>query len=55
MDNSYTKIYIIVLNVYDRLAVVSPQSAALQKKLRQLEVQLNNDKQFKDDLEHKYR
>uniref|UniRef100_A0A665W623 Rho-associated protein kinase 2 n=1 Tax=Echeneis naucrates TaxID=173247 RepID=A0A665W623_ECHNA len=31
------------------------QSAALQKKLCQLEVQLNNEKQVKDDLEHKYR
>uniref|UniRef100_A0A3B4Y8M3 non-specific serine/threonine protein kinase n=1 Tax=Seriola lalandi dorsalis TaxID=1841481 RepID=A0A3B4Y8M3_SERLL len=31
------------------------QSAALQKKLRHLEVQINNDKQVKDDLEHKYR
>uniref|UniRef100_A0A3Q0RV41 Rho-associated protein kinase 2 n=1 Tax=Amphilophus citrinellus TaxID=61819 RepID=A0A3Q0RV41_AMPCI len=31
------------------------QSAALQKKLRHLEVQMNNDKQVKDDLEQKYR
>uniref|UniRef100_A0A667ZC72 non-specific serine/threonine protein kinase n=1 Tax=Myripristis murdjan TaxID=586833 RepID=A0A667ZC72_9TELE len=31
-----------------------PFSAALQKKLRQLEVQLNNELQSKDDLEHKY-
>uniref|UniRef100_A0A3B4Z057 Rho-associated protein kinase 2 n=1 Tax=Stegastes partitus TaxID=144197 RepID=A0A3B4Z057_9TELE len=31
-----------------------PFSAALQKKLRHLEVQMNNDKQVKDDLEHKY-
>lgn len=33
----------------------SPQSAALQKKLRHLEVQLNNEKQVKDEMEHKYR
>uniref|UniRef100_A0A7N6BI21 Rho-associated protein kinase n=1 Tax=Anabas testudineus TaxID=64144 RepID=A0A7N6BI21_ANATE len=33
----------------------SPQSAALEKKLHHLEVQLNNEKQIKDDLEHKYR
>lgn len=33
----------------------SSQSAALQKKLHHLEVQLNNEKQIKDDLEHKYR
>uniref|UniRef100_A0A667Z8M1 Rho-associated protein kinase 2 n=1 Tax=Myripristis murdjan TaxID=586833 RepID=A0A667Z8M1_9TELE len=32
-----------------------PFVAALQKKLRQLEVQLNNELQSKDDLEHKYR
>uniref|UniRef100_A0AAQ5ZFX9 Rho-associated protein kinase 2 n=1 Tax=Amphiprion ocellaris TaxID=80972 RepID=A0AAQ5ZFX9_AMPOC len=31
-----------------------PFSAALQKKLRHLEVQMNNDKQAKDDLDHKY-
>uniref|UniRef100_A0A667YZI6 Rho-associated protein kinase 2 n=1 Tax=Myripristis murdjan TaxID=586833 RepID=A0A667YZI6_9TELE len=31
-----------------------PFVAALQKKLRQLEVQLNNELQSKDDLEHKY-
>ncbi|XP_068573792.1 rho-associated protein kinase 2 isoform X2 [Cebidichthys violaceus] len=31
------------------------ESAALQKKLRQLEVQLNNEKQVKSDLEHKHR
>uniref|UniRef100_A0A3Q1CM17 Rho-associated protein kinase 2 n=1 Tax=Amphiprion ocellaris TaxID=80972 RepID=A0A3Q1CM17_AMPOC len=31
------------------------ESAALQKKLRHLEVQMNNDKQAKDDLDHKYR
>lgn len=31
------------------------QSAALQKRLRHLEVQLNNDKQIRDDLEHKCR
>uniref|UniRef100_A0A3Q1EUR7 Rho-associated protein kinase n=1 Tax=Acanthochromis polyacanthus TaxID=80966 RepID=A0A3Q1EUR7_9TELE len=34
---------------------LSLQSAALQKKLRHLEVQMNNDKQAKDDLDHKYR
>uniref|UniRef100_A0AAX7U421 non-specific serine/threonine protein kinase n=1 Tax=Astatotilapia calliptera TaxID=8154 RepID=A0AAX7U421_ASTCA len=32
-----------------------PFSAALQKKLRHLEMQMNNDKQVKDDLEQKYR
>uniref|UniRef100_A0AAQ5XNZ3 non-specific serine/threonine protein kinase n=1 Tax=Amphiprion ocellaris TaxID=80972 RepID=A0AAQ5XNZ3_AMPOC len=32
-----------------------PFVAALQKKLRHLEVQMNNDKQAKDDLDHKYR
>uniref|UniRef100_A0A8D3DJL9 non-specific serine/threonine protein kinase n=1 Tax=Scophthalmus maximus TaxID=52904 RepID=A0A8D3DJL9_SCOMX len=32
-----------------------PFSAALQKKLCHLEVQLNNEKQVKDELEHKYR
>uniref|UniRef100_A0A8C2XTE5 Rho-associated protein kinase n=1 Tax=Cyclopterus lumpus TaxID=8103 RepID=A0A8C2XTE5_CYCLU len=32
-----------------------PQSAALQKKLCHLEVQLNNEKQVKGDLEHKHR
>lgn len=37
------------------MVVFSPQSAALQKKLRHLEVQLNNEKQVKDDVEHKYR
>uniref|UniRef100_A0A673CI53 Rho-associated protein kinase n=1 Tax=Sphaeramia orbicularis TaxID=375764 RepID=A0A673CI53_9TELE len=31
------------------------ESVALQKKLHLLEVQLNNEKQVKDDLEHKYR
>ncbi|TMS21422.1 Rho-associated protein kinase 2 [Larimichthys crocea] len=31
------------------------ESAALQKKLRLLEVQLNNEKQVKDEIEHKYR
>uniref|UniRef100_A0A3Q1I6E4 Rho-associated protein kinase n=1 Tax=Anabas testudineus TaxID=64144 RepID=A0A3Q1I6E4_ANATE len=31
------------------------ESAALEKKLHHLEVQLNNEKQIKDDLEHKYR
>ncbi|XP_072313709.1 rho-associated protein kinase 2 isoform X2 [Eucyclogobius newberryi] len=31
------------------------ESAALQKKLLQIEVQLNNEKQVKDDFEHKYR
>ncbi|KAK7905242.1 hypothetical protein WMY93_017849 [Mugilogobius chulae] len=31
------------------------ESAALQKKLHQIEVQLNNEKQVKDDIEHKYR
>lgn len=31
------------------------QSAALQKKLHHMEVQLNNEKQIRDDLEHKYR
>ncbi|XP_053700966.1 rho-associated protein kinase 2 [Synchiropus splendidus] len=31
------------------------ESAALQKKLRQMEVQLNNEKQVRDDLDHKYR
>ncbi|KAG7226190.1 hypothetical protein INR49_014285 [Caranx melampygus] len=31
------------------------EAAVLQKKLRHLEVQLNNEKQVKDDLEHKYR
>lgn len=35
--------------------VFSWQSAALQKKLRLLEVQLNNEKQVKDEMEHKYR
>ncbi len=33
----------------------SLQSAALQKKLRHLEVQVNNEKQVKDEIEHKYR
>lgn len=33
----------------------SSQSAALQKKLHHLEVQLKNEKQSKDDLDHKYR
>lgn len=37
------------------LCVFSPQSAALQKKLHHLEGQLNNEKQVKDELEHKYR
>uniref|UniRef100_A0A673CHB2 Rho-associated protein kinase 2 n=1 Tax=Sphaeramia orbicularis TaxID=375764 RepID=A0A673CHB2_9TELE len=37
------------------LLFFSPQSVALQKKLHLLEVQLNNEKQVKDDLEHKYR
>uniref|UniRef100_A0A8C8DU79 Rho-associated protein kinase 2 n=1 Tax=Oryzias sinensis TaxID=183150 RepID=A0A8C8DU79_9TELE len=32
-----------------------PFSAALQKKLHHLELQFNNDKQVKDDLEQKYR
>uniref|UniRef100_A0A8C4I6E6 non-specific serine/threonine protein kinase n=1 Tax=Dicentrarchus labrax TaxID=13489 RepID=A0A8C4I6E6_DICLA len=32
-----------------------PFVAALQKKLRHLEVQLNKEKQGKDDIEHKYR
>ncbi|XP_061824424.1 rho-associated protein kinase 2 isoform X1 [Nerophis lumbriciformis] len=31
------------------------ESAALQKKLHHFEVQLNNEKQAKDDLEHKFR
>ncbi|XP_020498744.1 rho-associated protein kinase 2 isoform X1 [Labrus bergylta] len=31
------------------------ESAALQKKLRLLEVQMNNEKQVKDEIEHKYR
>ncbi|XP_068437169.1 rho-associated protein kinase 2 isoform X3 [Clinocottus analis] len=31
------------------------ETAALQKKLRHLEVQLNNEKQVKGDLEHKHR
>ncbi|XP_051941624.1 rho-associated protein kinase 2 isoform X3 [Hippocampus zosterae] len=31
------------------------ESVAFQKKLRHLEVQLNNEKQAKDDLEHKFR
>lgn len=31
------------------------QSAALQKKLHHLEVQLNNEKQVRDEIEHKYR
>ncbi|XP_061551882.1 rho-associated protein kinase 2 isoform X3 [Phycodurus eques] len=31
------------------------ESVALQKKLHHLEVQLNNEKQAKDDLEHKFR
>nr|XP_019940542.1 PREDICTED: rho-associated protein kinase 2 [Paralichthys olivaceus] len=31
------------------------ESAALQKKLRHVEVQLNNEKQVKDELEHKFR
>ncbi|XP_042357331.1 rho-associated protein kinase 2 isoform X1 [Plectropomus leopardus] len=31
------------------------ESAAQQKKLRQLEIQLNNEKQAKSDLEHKHR
>ncbi|CAB1439868.1 unnamed protein product [Pleuronectes platessa] len=31
------------------------ESVALQKKLRHLEVQLNNEKQVKDELEHKFR
>lgn len=39
----------------DWLTFFSRQSAALQKKLRHLEVQLNNDKQVKDELENKYR
>uniref|UniRef100_A0A8C4NWI8 Rho-associated protein kinase 2 n=1 Tax=Dicentrarchus labrax TaxID=13489 RepID=A0A8C4NWI8_DICLA len=42
-------------DVCDWLVVFSPQSAALQKKLRHLEVQLNKEKQGKDDIEHKYR
>lgn len=37
------------------LCVFSLQSAALQKKLHHLEGQLNNEKQVKDELEHKYR
>uniref|UniRef100_A0A8C4I523 Rho-associated protein kinase 2 n=1 Tax=Dicentrarchus labrax TaxID=13489 RepID=A0A8C4I523_DICLA len=41
-------------DVCDWLVVFSPQSAALQKKLRHLEVQLNKEKQGKDDIEHKY-
>ncbi|KAM6968837.1 rho-associated protein kinase 2 isoform 2-T2 [Tautogolabrus adspersus] len=31
------------------------ESAALQKKLHLLEVQMNNEKQVKDEIEHKYR
>ncbi|KAM9777890.1 rho-associated protein kinase 2 [Neosynchiropus ocellatus] len=31
------------------------ESAALQKKLRLMEVQLNNEKQVRDDLDHKHR
>uniref|UniRef100_A0A3Q3G7T1 non-specific serine/threonine protein kinase n=1 Tax=Labrus bergylta TaxID=56723 RepID=A0A3Q3G7T1_9LABR len=37
------------------ISVFCPQSAALQKKLRLLEVQMNNEKQVKDEIEHKYR
>uniref|UniRef100_A0A8C9YKQ6 non-specific serine/threonine protein kinase n=1 Tax=Sander lucioperca TaxID=283035 RepID=A0A8C9YKQ6_SANLU len=39
----------------DWLIVFSPQSAALQKKMHQVEVQLNNEKQAKSDLENKHR
>uniref|UniRef100_A0A672HRU7 Rho-associated protein kinase 2 n=1 Tax=Salarias fasciatus TaxID=181472 RepID=A0A672HRU7_SALFA len=35
-------------------AVLFSQSVVLQKKLRDLEVQINNSKQVKDDLEHKH-
>lgn len=52
------KLFKLVLEVTwtcDWLVVFSPQSAALQKKLRHLEVQLNNEKQAKDELDHKYR
>lgn len=38
-----------------RLCVFYLQSAALQKKLHHLEVQLNNEKQVRDEIEHKYR
>uniref|UniRef100_A0A8C9YKD1 Rho-associated protein kinase 2 n=1 Tax=Sander lucioperca TaxID=283035 RepID=A0A8C9YKD1_SANLU len=38
----------------DWLIVFSPQSAALQKKMHQVEVQLNNEKQAKSDLENKH-
>lgn len=38
-----------------RLCVFYLQSAALQKKLHHLQVQLNNEKQVRDELEHKYR
>uniref|UniRef100_A0A4W6FC72 non-specific serine/threonine protein kinase n=1 Tax=Lates calcarifer TaxID=8187 RepID=A0A4W6FC72_LATCA len=37
------------------LYIFTLQSAALQKKLRLLEVQLNNEKQVKDDLDQKHR
>uniref|UniRef100_A0A671XT85 non-specific serine/threonine protein kinase n=1 Tax=Sparus aurata TaxID=8175 RepID=A0A671XT85_SPAAU len=41
--------------ICDWLVVFCQQAAALQKKLRHLEVQLNNEKQIKDDIEHKCR
>uniref|UniRef100_A0A7N6F679 non-specific serine/threonine protein kinase n=1 Tax=Anabas testudineus TaxID=64144 RepID=A0A7N6F679_ANATE len=45
----------VVLYLTHVIGYFSPQSAALEKKLHHLEVQLNNEKQIKDDLEHKYR
>ncbi|XP_068608289.1 rho-associated protein kinase 2, partial [Brachionichthys hirsutus] len=48
-----------LLNASNNISVAQDsskgESAALQKKLHHLEVQLNNDKQAKGDLEHKHR
>lgn len=51
---SSSSTYPFIIRMCDCWVVLSPQSAALQKKLRHLEVQLNNEKQVKVDIEHKY-
>lgn len=45
----------MVMVVIKPLLICGFQSVALQKKLRHLELQFNNDKQARDDLEQKYR
>lgn len=53
--NKIKKTPLSLLSVIHRLCVFYLQSAALQKKLHHLEVQLNNEKQVRDEIEHKYR